>query len=505
MKLFNAIGRQITNPLFAVIVCAGGACAIWFGLGRVPESAPKAHLAGAERTDHPAVKDGQTGADEGGKSLATKTDGAPESPKAPSGIAARRPRQPRMSIGEGKADVIVFEATNEPVPFPPAVGAIDHRQATGQESVPALTAETIGPRDPRAKAMSAYQLRNVAVPDDVMSQKRMANWCDEQGLWDAAKTHWEAVLRLVPNQDEARKRLGFRWRGGKWVFDAASADEIAQRKANAYWEKELKKLHTAMRCRTRTAVPARALAVAQVESVGDPLAAGAIWNVFAADAGHHGMMAGILRRFNTRKASQMLAALAVYSPDRKAQVAAVAALHGRGPADYGERLVALMHAPLRVEERQVLVSGGAPARQLFVEGDSANYRLLFMQALAPASQSFGGPFQPRISASQIAMARQFNGNQATVAKQAVDQQVELAKQTIARYNESINALNERVARVLNEACGAGIRPEPEDGRRWLALALGTQYQSAADRPKPTFTEVVAPLYNPTFLPVPVAC
>jgi hypothetical protein len=52
--------------------------------------------------------------------------------------------------------------------------------------------------------------------------------------------------------------------------------------------------------------------------------------------------------------------------------------------------------------------------------------------------------------------------------------------------------------------GAGIRPDPENGRRWLALVLGTAYTPAADRPKPTITEIVAPLYNPTFLPIPVA-
>jgi hypothetical protein len=52
-----------------------------------------------------------------------------------------------------------------------------------------------------------------------------------------------------------------------------------------------------------------------------------------------------------------------------------------------------------------------------------------------------------------------------MARQALDQQVELAKRMIGKYNDSIKALNDRVARDLNDACGAGIRPEPEDGRR----------------------------------------
>jgi hypothetical protein len=259
-----------------------------------------------------------------------------------------------------------------------------------------------------------------------------------------------------------------------------------------------------MKCRSKVAVPGRDAAVASVESVGDPRAAALIWKVFAADASHHALMIGILGRFNTREASQMLAALAVYSPDGKAQAAAVAALRGRAAADYGGRLVSLMHNPMRIGERQVPIPGSSPARELMVEGDTANYQFFFSRLEAPTSESLEGCFQPRLSAGEIAMARQFNENQAATARQALDQQVELAKQMINKYNDSIRALNERVARVLNEATNARIKAEPESGRRWLALAMGTEYKPAADRPKPTITEIVSPLYSPTFLPIPVA-
>ena len=112
-----------------------------------------------------------------------------------------------------------------------------------------------------------------------------------------------------------------------------------------------------MKCRSKVAVPGRAEAVARVEAVGDPHAAAALWKVFAADTSHHGLIVGVLGRFKTREASQMLAALAVYSRDEKAQAAAVAALRRRA-AEYGERLVSLMHTPMRVDERQVPVPGG---------------------------------------------------------------------------------------------------------------------------------------------------
>ena len=69
------------------------------------------------------------------------------------------------------------------------------------------------------------------------------------------------------------------------------------------------------------------------------------------------------------------------------------------------------------------------------------------------------------------MARQFNENQAAMARQGLDQQVAWAKAMIQKYNDSIRALNQRVASVLNEACGAGDQAEPEtDGGGWLRLS-----------------------------------
>ncbi len=160
-----------------------------------------------------------------------------------------------------------------------------------------------------------------------------------------------------------------------------------------------------MKCKSKLAGHGRAEAIAHIEAVGDPCAAASIWNEFASNVSHDGLMVGVLSRFNTPEASRMLAAVAVYSQDEKARVAAVAGLRGRAAGEYGE----------------------------------------------------------------------------------------------------IEALNQRVASVLNEAGGAGIRAQAEDGRRWLASILGTDYRPPpADQPKPTITEIVWPLYNPTFLPIPVA-
>ena len=445
MKVLDATGRFIASPLGAVLFFAVGGFAIWYGVVQHSEGGRKASPRGEQGTGAPTVAGRGMGALARDIAAPAGSGAARQSPDAPGAIAARRrsdAKSRKTTAGrEGDLEEIHVTAESEGSSME-ADAAVrpGRRSATAAD---ASTADVIEPGDPRAKALAEYQEKKAAVTKDVAAQKKLALWCDEHGLWDAAKSHWGAILRLEPENEAARRRLGFRWRDRHWVLDAASAEDVARKKADAYW-KVLEIYHSQMRCRSKGAVPARSEAVAHLEAVGDPRAARAIWKVFAADSGHHGLIVSVLGRFKTSDASQMLAALAVYSRDDKARAAAVAALRGRGVAEYGEKLVVLMHPPMRVEERQVPVPGRAPARELLVEGDTANYRFLFSQVEAPSPESLAGFFQPRLSAGEIQFARQFNENQSAMARDGLDRQVEMAKQMIEKYNDAIRALNARV-------------------------------------------------------------
>ena len=85
-----------------------------------------------------------------------------------------------------------------------------------------------------------------------------------------------------------------------------------------------------------------------------------------------------------------------------------------------------------------------------------------------------------------------------------DRQVESDLAAVAALNQSIEDLNTRVAQVLSCTCGARFGPDPDSWRRWLAQTQGTTYRPPDSRSKPTLAQVVAPLFSPTFLPVPAA-
>ncbi len=371
------------------------------------------------------------------------------------------------------------------------------------ERSPAAAPTESRSRDRRAEARVEYHARKAQAADNTDAQQRLALWCDSHGLWDEAKPHWEAVVRLNPGHQVARRRLGYRLRAGQWIADAALAEAATQQQAEDFWGKELAADHKRIDTKRSNATRSQAEAVARVEAVRDPRAVPALWRVFAGHHSHHGLVVAVLSRIESPQSSRMLAALAVYSLDAKARAAATRALAGRNPAEFREKLVGLMNAPLRSQVREVPDPTGRPMRVLFIEDETANYQFLYPAPATPAAFcGVGTGYLPGISTP--AMARQFNQQQAQIAKALSDQQVESDLAAVATLNQQINELNGRVAQVLNSTCGAHFGPDPESWRRWLAETQGTTYQPPGSRAKPTLAQVVAPLFSPNFLPVPAA-
>ncbi|MHC4606891.1 MAG: LSm family protein [Planctomycetota bacterium] len=47
----------------------------------------------------------------------------------------------------------------------------------------------------------------------------VGDWCKEKGLLDLAREHWRKATRLEPDNEEARKKLGDRREGDRWVTE----------------------------------------------------------------------------------------------------------------------------------------------------------------------------------------------------------------------------------------------------------------------------------------------
>jgi hypothetical protein len=335
----------------------------------------------------------------------------------------------------------------------------------------------------------------------VDDQNQLASWCDTQGLWDQARSHWEAVLRLDPRDESARRRLGYRPRQGQWVLDAKRAEEVLRKKVEEFWSRELSMAHKQIdRKEGRDAAKKAYEAATRVESVTDERAVPVLWSTFSGHQKHHQLLAGVLSRISTKPASEMLSALAVYSLDEKARVTATRALAGRKPDEFIDRLVPLLNHRLNYRVAQVDDGSGGRSRTLLIEGEAANYQLLYPSVdQQEAASCFGSFYTPGITSRQA--ARQYNEEQARMARALTDQQIESDKAAVETVNQSIADLNRRVIQVLSQTTGGSRGPDPEAWRRWLAERQGRAYQPIESRQKPTLAQVVLPLYSPTFLPV----
>ena len=96
-----------------------------------------------------------------------------------------------------------------------------------------------------AATLEQYKARRDRAPVKADDQWKLALWCEQNGLEAEAKAHLTIVTRLDPNHAAARKRLGYKKQGGRWVTDAQLAAEKAeaelQKKADRAWKPRLEK------------------------------------------------------------------------------------------------------------------------------------------------------------------------------------------------------------------------------------------------------------------------
>jgi hypothetical protein len=355
--------------------------------------------------------------------------------------------------------------------------------------------------DPRVRAFVAYEAKRAQAGDRVDEQKQLASWCDAHGLWDQAKIHWEAVIRLDPREESARRRLGYRPRQRQWILDAKLAENVLKKKADEFWSRELSVAHKQLdRKDGRDAAKKAFDAATRVESVTDPQAVPLLWKNFSGHHKHHRLLSGVLSQIKTKPASEMLATLAVYSFDEKARVTAAQALAGRKPDEFIDILVPLLNHRLNYRVAEVGDGSGGRARMLMIEGQEANYQLLYpSQDRQEAASCFGSFYTPGITSRQA--AQQYNQEQSRMARALTDQQIESDKARVEALNQSIENLNRRVIQVLTQSSGVSLGPDPEDWRRWSAERLGKTYLPPESRQKPTLAQVVSPLFSPAYLPV----
>ena len=80
--------------------------------------------------------------------------------------------------------------------------------------------------------LAKYQRMARTIPDTADGQRTLARWCKERGLADEATVHWERLLVLAPDDEEARIGLDYQKMGGRWL----TREELMARRGMVFYE-----------------------------------------------------------------------------------------------------------------------------------------------------------------------------------------------------------------------------------------------------------------------------
>jgi hypothetical protein len=272
--------------------------------------------------------------------------------------------------------------------------------------------------------------------------------------------------------------------------------EVDQTKAARQWRARLALLHRRMHNRGVDAGPIARKAVEEINRVVDPSAAPALWQVFAGHPAHHLLLAGRLAALESSASSRMLAALAVYSPDEKARVAAFGGLKGRDPVDFAGPLIALLGPELKCRAGFLPSEPGGPILQA-LEVEDERFIKQFVYFAEP------NPGDPAASAFGCgAMPTELEQAHAGVTQELAVLQLRSDLQAVDALNLRIGAINARVRAILTQASGADYGLDRDSWFGWLASKSGKTYVPPKQVAKIPLQEFVEPIYVPTFVPAP---
>ena len=68
--------------------------------------------------------------------------------------------------------------------------------------------------------LAEYRRRARSIADTADGQRELARWCKERGLAEQAELHFDRLLQLAPDDEEARVGLGYQKSGGRWMTRA---------------------------------------------------------------------------------------------------------------------------------------------------------------------------------------------------------------------------------------------------------------------------------------------
>ncbi len=298
--------------------------------------------------------------------------------------------------------------------------------------------------------ITQYRKIRTKYADTAPQQLELANWCNKRGLNGQERAHLTQVIRLDPDNRDARQRLGFRRVEGIWTQPAELGEAVDQlrhdREALAEWRPKVQDILKSLKHRSELR---RDAGRAKLLAIKDPRAALAIEGVLASDSEPLAMLAvEAVGKISQQEASLALARIAVFSPWEQVRQKAAKQLRDRPKDAYVPTMLASMFSPVQTQMQVFRGQGGRIMyrHSFFREGQDENQMLVMETAYRRIAQPEGD--------ADDTTARALS----SIRENAIN-----AEQIAADQNRRTEELNSRISWALSSATGRLIPPSPE---RW---------------------------------------
>jgi hypothetical protein len=330
-----------------------------------------------------------------------------------------------------------------------------------------LSPEQVVERAKNDSDLATYVNKRKVVENNIASQFKLANWCQQKGLAEQERTHLTKVLDLEPMHAEARSRLGFTLVDGQWLsreeIQGAKQHDKLTAVAMGRYSKPLESIAASLASNDEKV---RAAAKTRLMEIKDPAAMPIMEAALSNGTDSAGLaLVDALSAMNVPEASIALSRIAVNTPSRDIRDAAVEKLKSTKPEFFVPTLLASISTP--VESRLGIfetLDGRLIYRHLFFrEG-------LDSRQLAVLDQVFRTSTGARVNDPDALTAR---AGEVAVATAQAKLQVE--------------EMNDRIFKLLSSVSGLNLPAKPEVWWSWWNDVTET----AMSEEKPIYRNYVA--------------
>jgi hypothetical protein len=367
-------------------------------------------------------------------------------------------------------------------PVPPVPVAV--KQAEGKK------AESQNPAKPRPPGKKPGTRKVASKPSKKGTQTRQDD-ADDGVPWLK-----EAEMPAVASKENVDKSL---------EAEPKAARKPGERMSERAWGQKFAKIHHNMHPDRKKPRPIPPETEAELDAIDDVNAVEPIWTNFAGHAPHHRIVCLVLDGIQSKRSTEYLVALAVYSPDEVTRESAAKALIGRKPYDFALPLIELIRGPL-VPKREVINDPNLGRFEVLVVGDEkVDRRFLYPEPASPLSPDCGWNLStadsPYMTKAQKLAWTEFNRQQQEFARDMRRLQIEDDLEQVKRMNMQIAENKARALKTLSIATHLEYR-DRNRWSTWLETVTGRKYSPPRDTARQTVLQVVQPLYQPTFVTVP---